>query len=70
LQNFATRFPEPTAMTNLDYWHEFETQAPSTFTAMYQFWVHKPATVRSDGITGGPSTLEQTRSAELGLNRD
>ena len=42
-QRFATRFPEPAAMTNLDYWQDFETQAPSTFTAMYQFWVHKPA---------------------------
>ena len=43
-QHFATRFPEPAAMTNLDCWQDFETQAPSTFTAMYQFWVHKPAT--------------------------
>jgi hypothetical protein len=42
-QRFATRFPEPAAITNLDYWQDFETQAPSTFTAMYQFWVHKPA---------------------------
>jgi SAM-dependent methyltransferase len=53
LQNFATRFPEATAMTNLDYWHEFEIQAPSTFTAMYQFWVHKPAK-GSDGTTAHP----------------
>jgi SAM-dependent methyltransferase len=43
-QRFATRFPEPAAMTNLDCWHDFETQAPSTFAAMYQFWVHKPVT--------------------------
>ena len=42
LQRFATRFPEPAAMTNLDCWQAFETQAPSTFAAMYQFWVHKP----------------------------
>ncbi|MGC2076281.1 MAG: class I SAM-dependent methyltransferase, partial [Xanthobacteraceae bacterium] len=42
VQRFATRFPEPTAMTNLDCWQAFETQAPSTFAAMYQFWVHKP----------------------------
>jgi SAM-dependent methyltransferase len=41
-QRFATRFPEPAAMTNLDCWQAFETQAPSTFAAMYQFWVHKP----------------------------
>jgi SAM-dependent methyltransferase len=42
VQRFATRFPEPTAMTNLDCWQAFETQEPSTFAAMYQFWVHKP----------------------------
>jgi SAM-dependent methyltransferase len=42
VQRFATRFPEPAAMTNLDYWQAFETQAPSIFAAMYQFWVHKP----------------------------
>jgi SAM-dependent methyltransferase len=42
VQRFATRFPEPTAMTNLDSWQAFETQTPSTFAAMYQFWVHKP----------------------------
>jgi SAM-dependent methyltransferase/tetratricopeptide (TPR) repeat protein len=42
IQRFATRFPEPAAMTNLDCWQAFETQAPSTFAAMYQFWVHKP----------------------------
>ena len=49
-QRFATRFPEPAAMTNLDCWQDFETQAPSTFAAMYQFWVHKPATC-ADGTT-------------------
>ena len=42
VQRFATRFPEPAAMTNLDYWQAFEIQAPGTFAAMYQFWVHKP----------------------------
>jgi SAM-dependent methyltransferase len=42
IQCFATRFPEPGAMTNLDCWQAFETEAPSTFAAMYQFWVRKP----------------------------
>jgi tetratricopeptide (TPR) repeat protein/SAM-dependent methyltransferase len=42
LHRFATRFPEPAAMTDLDCWHSFETEAPGTFIAMYQFWVHKP----------------------------
>ena len=42
VQRFATRFPDPAAMTNLDCWQAFETQAPGTFAGMYQFWVHKP----------------------------
>jgi tetratricopeptide (TPR) repeat protein len=41
-QRFAARFPGPTAMTDLDCWHSFETEAPSTFAGMYQFWVRKP----------------------------
>jgi SAM-dependent methyltransferase len=53
-QRFATRFPAPAAMTNLDCWQDFESQAPSTFAAMYQFWVHKPATC-SDGTTANPN---------------
>jgi hypothetical protein len=50
-QRFATRFPEPAAMTDLDRWHAFETQAPDTFAAMYRFLVRKPA-ARLDGATG------------------
>jgi SAM-dependent methyltransferase len=42
VHRFATRFPEPAAMTNLDCWQAFEAEAPNTFSAMYQFWVHKP----------------------------
>jgi SAM-dependent methyltransferase len=42
IQRFATRFPGPAAMTNLDCWQAFEAEAPNTFSAMYQFWVHKP----------------------------
>jgi SAM-dependent methyltransferase len=60
-QRFATRFPEPAAMTNLDCWQDFETQAPSTFAAMYQFWVHKPATC-SDGTTANPGCDRDTAS--------
>lgn len=41
-QRFVTRFPGPSAMTDLDCWHSFETDAPSTFAGMYQFWVRKP----------------------------
>jgi hypothetical protein len=50
LHRFATRFPERAALTDLDRWHAFETEAPDTFAGMYQFWVHKPA-VRSGGTT-------------------
>jgi 2-polyprenyl-3-methyl-5-hydroxy-6-metoxy-1,4-benzoquinol methylase len=41
LQRFAARFPERSAMTNLDCWHAFETAVPDTFAAMYLFQVHK-----------------------------
>jgi hypothetical protein len=47
LQRFVTRFPASAALTDLDYWGEFELQEPATFAAMYQFWVQKPA-VASD----------------------
>lgn len=40
---FAARFPEPSAMTDLDRWHDFETASPETFAAMYQFFIRKPA---------------------------
>ena len=43
LQRFAARFPERTALTDLDRWHAFETVAPDTFAGMYQFQVRKPA---------------------------
>jgi SAM-dependent methyltransferase len=42
LQLFAARFPEAGAMFDLDRWHAFETEAPATFTKMYQFFVRKP----------------------------
>jgi SAM-dependent methyltransferase len=41
-QQFATRFPESSAMLDLDRWHVFETQASATFAKMYQFFVRKP----------------------------
>jgi tetratricopeptide (TPR) repeat protein/2-polyprenyl-3-methyl-5-hydroxy-6-metoxy-1,4-benzoquinol methylase len=40
-QRFAARFPEASALTDLDRWHAFETEAPATFSAMYQFFVRK-----------------------------
>jgi hypothetical protein len=56
LQRFATRFPEPAALTDLDCWHDFEIQEPGTFAGMYQFWVHKP-TMRSDRPAANPAAL-------------
>jgi hypothetical protein len=38
-------------MNDLDRWHEFETTAPETFVAMYQFLVRKP---RSPGTPATP----------------
>jgi SAM-dependent methyltransferase len=39
---FAARFPQPAALLDLDRWHDFETAAPETFAAMYQFFIRKP----------------------------
>jgi hypothetical protein len=30
------------AWTDLDRWHSFEVENPSTFSGMYQFWIQKP----------------------------
>lgn len=43
LRRFAMRFPEPTAMTDLDRWNTFESEAPDTFAGMYVFSLQKPA---------------------------
>jgi tetratricopeptide (TPR) repeat protein/SAM-dependent methyltransferase len=43
LQRFTARFPERSALLDLDCWHGLETEAPGTFAGMYQFWVRKPA---------------------------
>ncbi len=41
LARYAARFPEDRAKTDLGCWHQFETENPDTFAAMYQFWVQK-----------------------------
>jgi tetratricopeptide (TPR) repeat protein/SAM-dependent methyltransferase len=41
LAKYASRFPEDGAKTDLGCWHQFETENPETFAAMYQFWVQK-----------------------------
>ncbi len=42
MQRFAQRFPGHASMLDLDCWHRFETEAPNTFTGMYNFWIRKP----------------------------
>jgi Tfp pilus assembly protein PilF/SAM-dependent methyltransferase len=41
-QAYRARFLADIAMTNLEQWHQFETEHPMAFTGMYQFWVQKP----------------------------
>src|SRR5262245_7195890 len=38
---YRARFPADVAMTDLEQWHQFETEHPMAFTGMYQFWVQK-----------------------------
>jgi Tfp pilus assembly protein PilF/SAM-dependent methyltransferase len=42
-EQYAKRFPEDEAATNLNLWNQFEQENPSLFLEMYQFWVQKPA---------------------------
>ena len=41
LMQFRQRFPWSEAVTDLNLWHDFETENPTTFIRMYQFWVQK-----------------------------
>jgi SAM-dependent methyltransferase/Flp pilus assembly protein TadD len=41
-RQYATRFPNDPAMTNLDNWDAFEQDNPATFDTMYRFWVQAP----------------------------
>jgi SAM-dependent methyltransferase len=41
LQTFAKRFSNPAARFDLDCWHRFEVEAPTTFQGMYRFSVRK-----------------------------
>jgi len=38
---FRNRFSADGASTDLDLWHLFETENPTTFSGMYQFWIQK-----------------------------
>ncbi len=41
IKRYQELFPDDLAKTNLDYWHDFESEHPNTFLGMYQFWVQK-----------------------------
>lgn len=41
-QMFRQRFASPGALTDLALWHIFETENPSLFPGMYEFWIRKP----------------------------
>jgi SAM-dependent methyltransferase len=43
LRRFAIRFSDPAAMTDLDRWNTFESEAPDTFAGMYLFSLYKLA---------------------------
>jgi SAM-dependent methyltransferase len=38
-RRYAARFPQDRSLTDLDCWHAFEQDNPTTFLRMYQFWV-------------------------------
>jgi hypothetical protein len=40
-RQYASRFPADKTMTDLDRWHELETDNPLTFVGMYQFWAQR-----------------------------
>ena len=42
LRVYEKLFPDDKSATDLDNWHTLEELHPSTFSNMYQFWVHKP----------------------------
>lgn len=41
MARYRARFPADRTATDLASWHQFETENPLTFRAMYQFWVQK-----------------------------
>ena len=43
IEKFQQRFPDPAAMTNIEYWRAFEADNPQTFWGMYLFLLRKSA---------------------------
>jgi hypothetical protein len=40
-RRIASRFPADKTMTDLDRWHDLESDHPLTFVGMYQFWTQR-----------------------------
>lgn len=38
---YCSRFSDDRSMTNLDHWHNFEQENPTTFASMYKIWMQK-----------------------------
>ncbi len=53
-RRFAARHPDPAALLDLDCWDALESEVPSLFANMYQFWVRKPpaAAATPAGVSG------------------
>jgi hypothetical protein len=49
-------------MTDLDRWHDLESDNPLTFVGMYQFWAQRNLTATS-GNAGGDAGLRRGREA-------
>ncbi len=41
IKQYATRFADDGAQSDLDHWHDFETAFPNTFAGMYKLWGQK-----------------------------
>jgi trans-aconitate methyltransferase len=41
LETYRFRFPADRSMTDLNLWQQFETENPTAFAGMYQFWVQR-----------------------------
>jgi hypothetical protein len=41
IEKFQQHYSGAEALTNLEYWHDFEAQNPNTFRAMYVFTISK-----------------------------
>jgi len=53
-------FPEDSNGTSLSNWGEFESNNPSTFQSMYQFWAYKPLQEDSRRQTKTKATNDKT----------